>query len=348
MNAHPVPRRGDGTQPLLVVDPQACQTAIAVVGDMTAMLRPGDIVVVNDAATMPASLVVHAAGRVLELRLAGPPTRGTWPAVLFGEGDWHTDTDRRPAPPRLDVGDVLSLDDGTPVVVREVSSQSSRLLGVAIDRDEAHGWQAVYRCGRAVQYAYMTTDVALDDVQTRWASRPWAAEMPSAGRPIALEMIAALRRAGIVVAALTHAAGLSATGDPALDRLLPLPERYELPVATVEAIARARTAGGRVVAVGTSVVRALEDNAARNGELVAGEWVATLVLGPTTPPRVVDGVLSGVHEPGTSHHALLAAFASDALLRRANEVAVRRGLGIHEFGDSSIVLRGAVPVAVAA
>lgn len=349
MKAHAKARRGNGEQPLLVVDPASSTTSIVAMADVPAMLRTGDVVVVNDAATMPASLAVHCRERALELRLAGPPREGVWSAVLFGEGDWRTDTDLRPAPPVLTTGETLRLDDGTVVRVVSVSHVSPRLLGVVIADDEAHGWDAVFRCGRVVQYAYMADDVALAEVQTRYASRPWAAEMPSAGRPISLEMIGALRRAGVAVHALTHAAGLSATGDPVLDARLPLPERYELPAATVAAIEHAHAHGGRVIAVGTSVVRALEDNAARhNGALRAGEWIATIVLGPATQPVVVDGVLSGVHEPGTSHHALLTAFAPDVLLRRANDVATARGLTIHEFGDSSIVLRGAAGLPAAA
>lgn len=349
MKAHVTARRGNGEQPLLVVDPAACTTEVVAMSDVPAMLRAGDVVVVNDAATMPASLAVRWRDRMLELRLAGPPHAGVWPAVLFGEGDWRIDTDLRPAPPVLAIADTLVLGDGTVVGIVEVSDLSSRLLGVVIADDEAGGWDAVFRCGRVVQYAYMATDVALVEVQTRYASRPWAAEMPSAGRPISLELIAALRRAGVEVHALTHAAGLSATGDPRLDARLPLPERYDLPQATVDAIVGARAHGGRVIAVGTSVVRALEDNALRHGgALVAGEWVAVLVLGAATRPAIVDGVLSGVHEPGTSHHALLAAFAPDGLLRRANDVATERGLTIHEFGDSSIVLRGASSLPAAA
>jgi S-adenosylmethionine:tRNA ribosyltransferase-isomerase len=158
--------------------------------------------------------------------------------------------------------------------------------------------------------------------------------MPSAGRPLTWGLLAALRARGVRLAALTHAAGLSASGDPTLDAALPLPERYDLPESTAQAVRDARAPGGRVVAVGTTVVRALE-GAARNG-LRAGEGVAELRIGPGFEPRVVNAVLSGMHEAGESHYELLRALVPDELLRRAAEAA--SDYLAHEFGDSCLVL----------
>jgi len=280
-------------------------------------------------------------GRSHELRLAGPPRAGRWPAVLFGEGDWRIDTDRRPAPDVVRAGERLVLDDGTSLRIVSVSDWSPRLLTVHFDRSDAEVWPLLYRLGRPVQYAYVPQAVALPQVQTSYAGRPWAVEMPSAGRPLTWLLLFALRRRGVAIVALTHAAGLSATGDPLLDARLPLRERYEIPVATVAAIDAALDHGHRVLAVGTSVVRALEGNAAANaGVLVPGPGETDLILGPTFSPRIVAGVLSGVHEPGSSHHALLGAFAPADLLARAHAHAVATDLRIHEFGDSTLVLPG--------
>jgi len=158
----------------------------------------------------------------------------------------------------------------------------------------------------------------------------------------------ALRRQGIESAALTHAAGISSTGSEVLDRELPFPESYEIPRATVHAVERARHWKRRVVAVGTTVVRALE-SAGVSGRLVAGAGVATLVLGPEplqrTPnrrlvvgPSVVDSVISGIHQPGESHYSLLEVFAPPALIARAEAHARAQGYGVHEFGDACLVL----------
>jgi S-adenosylmethionine:tRNA ribosyltransferase-isomerase len=124
---------------------------------------------------------------------------------------------------------------------------------------------------------------------------------------------------------VTHAAGLSSTGRDALDRRLPLNERFSVPEATVRAIAEN---GGRVVAVGTTVVRALE-SAARTGTLVAGTGIATLRIDESYAPRVVHSVLSGMHEPGTSHFELLSAFAAPELLTRASAHASEVGYLTH-------------------
>ena len=162
--------------------------------------------------------------------------------------------------------------------------------------------------------------------------------MPSAGRPLTFASLLALRRGGVGVAALTHAAGLSSTGDAALDAALPLPERYDIPAGTVAAVEAAKRAGGRVVAAGTSVVRALEGCVARHGALLAGPGETDLVVREGFVPRVVDALLTGMHQAGESHFALLGAFVDDALLRRALEDAEDAGYLSHEFGDSMLVL----------
>src|SRR5438552_9569426 len=162
--------------------------------------------------------------------------------------------------------------------------------------------------------------------------------MPSAGRPLSWEILLALRRQGVEWAFLTHAAGLSSTGDPALDAALPLPERFDIPAATIAAIADTHRRGGRVIAVGTTVVRALEGGSAPDGSLHEGSGVTDLRIGAGYRPRVVDGILSGVHTTAESHFALLAAFAPLDLLRSAERYAESHGFTSHELGDSMLIL----------
>jgi S-adenosylmethionine:tRNA ribosyltransferase-isomerase len=194
-----------------------------------------------------------------------------------------------------------------------------------------------------VQYAYLERALELWDVQNRYASRPWAFESPSAGRPLTFGLFGELRSRGVALAVVTHAAGLSSTGSTSLDRRLPVPELSDIPIETVRAVDAAKQRGGRVVAVGTTVVRALEGRAlaARGAEsprLSAGRNETSLVIGPGFRPRIVDGLLTGLHEPSTSHFALLEAFAPRPLLVRALEHASRLGFLEHEFGDSCLVL----------
>lgn len=307
-------------------------------GDLPELLRAGDLVVLNDAATLPASLMGRTwGGASVEVRLAGRNDDGTWTAVLFGAGDWRTRTEDRPAPPAVAPGQPIVFDPALTAIVLAVSRVSPRLVELAFSAVGDRLWEALYRVGRPVQYSYLRAPLDLAHVQTPYATRPWAVEPPSAGRPLTGDLIVALRRRGVAVATLTHAASLSSTGDPAIDALLPLPEQYEVPRATVEAVGASRAAGGRVIAIGTTVVRALE-SAAEPGTLREGPGTATLRVTGAHHPRVVDGVLTGVHGPEESHFALLTAFAPEALLRRAYAHAGEAGYLNHEFGDSQLVL----------
>lgn len=301
---------------------------------LPSLLRAGDLVVVNDAATLPASLRGRSArGDELELRLAAPVDGSRLTGVLFGAGDHRTRTEHRPPPPPVAVGDLLAFG---PLIARVTSIAGRRVELVAQLAGDAL-WAALYAAGAAVQYAHRSEPLPLYSVQTAYAARPWSAEMPSAGRPLTWDVLLGLRRAGIDLAALTHAAGLSSTGDDALDAALPWPERYELPRRTVDAIAGTRARGGRVIAVGTTVVRALE-SAAHRGELVAGGGVATLRIGAHDRLRVIDGLISGLHVPGESHFELLQAFAPCDRLTRALSLAAANGLSSHELGDACLLM----------
>jgi S-adenosylmethionine:tRNA ribosyltransferase-isomerase len=332
------------------------------IGDLRVLLREGDLLVVNDAATLPASLRgVTDAGVAVEVRLAGSDGDGAgdgcWRAALFGAGDWRQRTEDRPPPPALGAGEELRFDaagargdEGRPgrpgrhgrplrATIASVDARSPRLVSLCFAARGAALWRALYRAGRPVQYAHTARPLALWQVQTAYAARPWAAEAPSAGLALSWELLLDLRRRGIAIARVTHAAGLSATGDGELDARLPLAERYEVPEETVRAVAAARRRGGRVVAVGTTAVRALEGDArSHRGRLIAGIGTTELRLGPAVRRRVVDGILTGVHDPGTSHFALLESFAPRALLLEAHAFAAERGYLGHEFGDAMLIL----------
>jgi S-adenosylmethionine:tRNA ribosyltransferase-isomerase len=340
------PDRDVSATRLLHVDPARGAFADRTIDALATLLRAGDLLVLNDAATLPASLRGSSSHGEIELRLCGAPRDadgGRWLAVLFGAGSWRDRTEERPSPPRVGAGATIELEPpgsgrGLAARVVSVSPVSPRLVELRFDRTGAPLWSALFRLGRAVQYAHTRAPLPLWHVQTAFAGRPVAAEMPSAGRPLRLPLLRALRAAGVAVSAVTHAAGLSSTGDPALDAALPLPEPSWIPEATVAAIERARKAGGRVVAVGTSVVRALE-GAARDAPLRAGASVRGERIGPDHVPHVVEGVLSGVHAPGESHFELLQAFAPRALLERALAHASEAGYLGHEFGDATLILR---------
>jgi S-adenosylmethionine:tRNA ribosyltransferase-isomerase len=318
---------------LVVIDAAAGPARLARFAALPRVLRAGDLVVVNDAATLPAALLgATADGRGFELRLSGPIEAQRLSGVLLGGGDHRTRTEHRAPPPAVHAGDAVTIAGRAATVVRA----RGRRVEVALD-DDADGdaaWQVVYAAGAPVQYAHRPEPLALWSVQTAYAARPWAAEMPSAGRPLSWEVLLGLRRAGVAIASLTHAAGLSSTGDAALDRALPWPERYEIPARTATAVGAARARGGRVVAIGTSVVRALEA-AALDGRL---RGIATIRIDVRHRPRVVSGLVSGLHVPGESHFELLSAFAPVDRLRAAVALAAEHGLSAHELGDACLIV----------
>ena len=327
------PRRRDDVG-LVIVDSETGGFRIDRVSALPDLLDPGDLVVVNDAATFPASLsLASGGGAPIEVRLL-EERPGRFFAVAFGEGDWRTDTEARPPPPELGPGDrLVDPESGEHVAtVTGVDRRSPRLVEVRFAGDP---WALIYRFGRPIQYSYLEDDLELWSVQTGYASRPVAAEMPSAGRPLSWSLIAAMRHRGIEVVALTHAAGISSTGDRELDAMLPLPERYSIPASTAVAVNQAR---GRVVAVGTTAVRALESAAREGGgRIVAGPGLATLRIEPDTPLLAADALITGLHDWGGSHWRLLEAFAGGAELERAWQAAAAAGFRAHELGDLAIV-----------
>jgi S-adenosylmethionine:tRNA ribosyltransferase-isomerase len=301
-------------------------------------LNPGDLVVANDAATLPASLTgVHLpTGEAIELRLAGRRSLAVddvrqFSAVVFGAGDFHTRTEDRPDPPRVAPGDRLQIGPLAATVERLLGHP--RLVSVRFAGSPDTIWAGLASHGRPIQYTHVPHPLALWDVWTPIAGPPVAFEPPSAGFALDWATLAGLHHAGAEFATITHAAGISSTGDAALDRRLPLDEPYSIPESTVYAIRRAQACGGRIIAIGTTVVRALE-HAASRGPIRAGEALATQRLGPHSRLRVVDAIVSGTHEPGSSHYELLRAFTGDDTLRRASEELEAAGYRTHEFGDS--------------
>lgn len=335
--AQPIQRSPDAK--LLVVDVNG-QIIHSARSTFTTFLRRRDLVIANDAATLPASLQgMHLpTGRPIEMRLSGrrslEVTDLEFSAIIFGEGDYHTRTEDRPSPPALAPGDRLALGPLSATIIKLLNHPRLVYLGFEGSPDAV--WAGLARHGHPIQYAYVPEPLALWDVWTPIAGRPVAFEAPSAGFTLDWQVLAQLRARGVNFATVTHTAGVSSTGDAELDRRLPLDEPYRIPEATAAAIRRTRAEGGRIIAVGTTVVRALE-SACRHGDIKPGDGLATGRIGPTTLLRVVDAILSGTHEPGSTHYQLLRAFADDATLARVTSELDSYGYRTHEFGDSVLL-----------
>ena len=308
------------------------------------LLRPGDLVIANDAATLPASLRgIHIpSGDPIEVRLVGrrsldPSDVCRFSAIVFGEGDFRTRTEDRPAPPPLRTGDRLALGPLTASVTAVLGHP--RFVRIHCRGSTRQIWEGLACHGRPIQYSHLQTALAVWDTWTPIAGTPVAFEPPSAGFALDWQMLRSMPARRIEFATITHAAGISSTGDPELDSKLPFDEPYRIPPSTAFAIRRAKQHGGRVIAIGTTVVRALEHAASGPGLVWSGENVAMGRLGPDSALQVVDAILTGTHEPGTSHYELLRAFAGERTLTRMDRELHELHYKTHDFGDSAFLER---------
>jgi S-adenosylmethionine:tRNA ribosyltransferase-isomerase len=338
-----LPHHGPQRAKLLVVDARGRITHHAA-ADLPRFIRRGDLIVANDAATLPASLAAtHVrTGEPVEIRLAGrrslaPDAVTAFTAVIFGSGDYRAPTEHRPTPPALSVGDQLTV--GPMRATIAAVHDHPRLVDIQFHDGVDEIWAAFARHGRPIQYSYIQEPLTMWDTWTTIASQPVAFEAPSAGFILDWSMLQALRARGAQVASITHAAGISSTGDPDLDRLLPLDEPYEIPPATRSLVNRTKRTGGRVIAVGTTVVRALEHAAVRRSRVRSGGGIATGRVGALTRLVIVDAIVSGMHEPGTSHYELLRAFQDDDTLETIAAEAQEHDYRAHEFGDAVLIER---------
>ena len=343
MNAATAPRHGANHARLLAIDERG-QVSHHRAADLPSLLEGGDLLVANDAATLPASLQgIHLrTDRPVEVRLAGRHSLAAYDvtrftAVMFGPGDFRTPTEQRPDPPRLQPGDELALGPLRATVVRMPGHR--RLAELEFNHPPAVVWEGLARHGRPIQYAYVPAPLAIWDTWTSIAGPPVAFEPPSAGFVLDWAILRALRSRGVQFATITHAAGISSTGDAELDRLLPFDEPYYIPRSTAVLVRRTLRRGGRIVAVGTTVVRALEHAARLPGWVLPGHGIATQRITSLSHLRVVHAIVSGLHEAGSSHYELLRAFQDDPTLHEMTAQAEGRGYLAHEFGDAVLVSR---------
>jgi len=279
--------------------------------DLPGLLLPGDLLVVNNTGTLPAAIRVSAE---LTVHFSTPLPDGAWLVELRGATP-------RTGSVALPAGVVLTLCE--PVSARLWRAR----LSVAVV-------PYLLKYGAPIRYSYVTQPWDISSYQTVFARVPGSAEMPSASRPFTAAVVTELVARGVLIAPLTlhtGVASLEADEDP-------YPEPFDVPPATARYVNYVRSSGGRVIAAGTTVVRALETAAGADGQVrPAAGWTSHVVT-PETGVRVVDGLLTGLHEPRSSHLRMLAAFAGSALLSACYEEAIRSGYLWHEFGDVHLLL----------
>ncbi|MGX9791929.1 S-adenosylmethionine:tRNA ribosyltransferase-isomerase [Mycobacterium sp. MMS18-G62] len=324
--AHGVAR--DGVK-LLVATPDG--VAHDRFADLVNHLRPGDLLVVNNSATLPAAVDGYRGATPIVVHFSAALADHLWVAELRPAADAMGPL------PDVEPGDRIGLPDGAALVVvasyprRGVAGSRLWTSRVAIEGDVT---SYLNRHGRPIRYGYVPRRWPLSSYQTVFARRPGSAEMASAARPFSTKLVTELIAAGIMIAPITLHAGVSSAGpgEP------PAPEPFEVPPATARLVNMTHAARGRVIAVGTTVTRALESAATTGGRVHAATGWTDLVLGPDRPVRVVDGLITGWHDAGASHLLLLEAVAGPEMVSTAYREAVTQGYLWHEFGDSALLL----------
>jgi S-adenosylmethionine:tRNA ribosyltransferase-isomerase len=315
---------------LMVAGRASGEIAHARFRELSDHLREGDLLVINTSATLPAAVPATRAGESIEVRFA---TR----APLAGDREDLFVVELRSgggeSPLAGRAGDSIALAGGGRVELLAPYAGSGRLwLARTGTGEPLHRYLA--RHGRPIRYGYVRGRWPLEAYQTAYATAPGSAEMPSAGRPFTAELITRLVAAGVLFAPLVLHTGVSSPErhEP------PYPEHYEVPPATARLVNAVRGWGGRVIAVGTTVVRALETVAAPDGTVEPGWGWTKLVVTPERGVRAVDGMLTGWHEPRASHLQMLEALAGEELVERCYASAVEQRYLWHEFGDSHLIL----------
>ena len=300
--------------------------------DLPAVLRPGDLLIFNRSATVNAALEATAASQPAVLHVARRLSDAEWIVELR-----HAEPDSLRTTPWLDA---LA---GTEIGLR--GGGRATLLRPAVDAEAVRLWVAevaldlppdeyVARWGRPIVYGHITKSRPLNAYQTVFADVPGSAEMPSAARPFTAELVTRLLVKGVDLAPILLHCGVSSfeAHEP------PQPEPFEVPPDTAQRVNAAIRVGGRVIAVGTTCVRALESAAVGPGLVLPTSGLTNLVIEPAYTPRVATGLLTGWHEPLASHLAMVEAFAGRPLLEASYRAALEAGYLWHEFGDSHLIL----------
>lgn len=317
--------RRDGAR-LCVVERDTGRITHTTVAQLGEHLRPGDLLVVNSSRTLPAALTVaRESGEQVQLR-PGALRAAEWDALAVETGAQHRNVGLRR-------GEILEARSGLRLRVLSERSDAPLLWRMAVVGGDPI--ETLLRDGEPIRYSYVPEPVSPEHYQTVYAGVPGSVEIPSAGRHLTWELLGDLRRNGIGIVDIVLHCGLSSFQDDEVDLTKPLiEEQFEVRPETADRV----NGAARVIAVGTSVIRTLETVADDNGIVRPMHGWTRLVITPRSRLRVVDALLTGLHEPPATHLDMLGALLDERLLERAyTEVRERRYLW-HEFGDAMLIL----------
>ncbi|MGP3636031.1 S-adenosylmethionine:tRNA ribosyltransferase-isomerase [Streptomyces sp. 24-1644] len=329
----PAEQRGAGRDDVRLLVSRGRAVSHHAFRELPGQLRAGDVLVVNTSMTLPAAVNGRVGGERVVVHFSTRGEDGRWSVELRRPDGAGATGPRQGGPP----GTQVRLPGGHGLVLEEPLGppEAARLWWARVPFDVPG---LLRRYGRPIRYGYTERDQPLSAYQTVFAvpSRDGrgSAEMPSAARPFTEALVASLVRRGVQFAPLSLHTGVASAEahEP------PYPEWFSVPGATAWLVNAARAGGGRVIAVGTTAVRALESSVGADGVVRAAEGWTGLVVTPQRGVRAVDGLLTGLHEPEASHLLMLEAIAGRQALRRGYAEALRRSYLWHEFGDVHLLL----------
>ncbi len=286
-------------------------------------LREGDLLVLNNSRTIPAVLKGRSGKKSIEIRLSRRLSDKEWEALIVGGV--------------FAVGEQIDLLGDLTAVVTGKGNEAP-LITLSFSKSGLDLWDIIYRYGEPLYYEYIETQWPLEMYQTVYASVPGSVEMPSAGRAFSWKLLNQLKQKGVGIAFIQLHAGLSYYGNDRWPNPSKHFEAFCVPEETAELVNKTKRNGGRVIAVGTTVVRALETAVNHNGIVETQEGITHLYIQKEYPLKAVDGLITGFHEPEASHLDLLTAFIDEGLLMKAYREALTSGCLWHEFGDMNLIL----------
>jgi S-adenosylmethionine:tRNA ribosyltransferase-isomerase len=283
-------------------------------------LEKGDLLILNSSRTIPAGLKGKWNRQEVEVRLTRNISSFEWEALIVN--------------PHIGIGETIYFTSTLHALVSQKGAEEP-LIRLQFNKKNVELMDEIYKIGEPIRYEYINNEWPLEAYQTVFAAQPGSVEMPSAGRAFSWKLLHKLKDQGVKIGYIQLHAGLSYYGNDKWPNPTAHPEAYDIPLETAQMLEDTKKGGGRVIAVGTTVVRALE-TAAR--EPFARQGISNLYIKKGFQLKMVDGLLTGFHEPEASHLDLLTAFIEENLLISAYEEAIHKEYLWHEFGDMNLIL----------
>ncbi|MBS4200809.1 S-adenosylmethionine:tRNA ribosyltransferase-isomerase [Bacillus sp. FJAT-49732] len=308
---------------LMVMDRTTGKTIHGQFTDLASYLKPGDLLVMNNSRTIPSVLRGKQGTCNVEIRLSRQLSDRQWDALVLNG--------------LCKIGEMLILENGITATI--IGNGSERpLVRLLFSKGGVELFNMIFQFGEPIRYEYIDTTWPLETYQTVYATIPGSVEMASAGRAFSWRLINHLKKKGVQTTFLQLHAGLSYYGDDHWPTPSKHPEQFHISEQTTEIVNRTRKDGGRVIAVGTTVVRALESASDHKGQVTPQDRLTDLYIKEGYPLKVVDGLLTGFHEPEASHLHLLTAFIKKDYLLKSYHEALGHEYLWHEFGDMNLIL----------